>query len=314
MKYGLLHYDYEHYEGYKPDGVNIGDYIQSLAAKQYLPTVDKTFDRDSLVDLIELNDDHKIIVNGWYYLNNQRHIFNSNCFPVSVHISNVKELSDGPVLESLKNIEPIGCGDLLTLKFLESQGIKAYFSSCLTTTLDKKYKYDGERSGVIYSDVDWLVKPDQNYFPLNRWYKRLRVRREFFKILEQYRQEPSECVTHCFPLSLTHQQRFDEAEKLLRRYAKAKLVITSRIHAALPCIALGTPVILVVKNYDSLRYQGLDDFLNHVWIRNGELDIDVKLDDKGMVVNNNKHIPFAEKLKMQCEQWVSQQVGKEYES
>ena len=116
-----------------------------------------------------------------------------------------------------------------------------------------------------------------------------------------------------FPLSLTHQQRFDEAEKLLRRYAKAKLVITSRIHAALPCIALGTPVILVVKNYDSLRYQGLDDFLNHVWIRNGELDIDVKLDDRGMVVNNNRHIPFAEKLKMQCEQWVSQQVGKKYD-
>ncbi len=311
MTFGLLHYDYEHYADYAPNEVNIGDYIQSLAAKQYLTVIDKTFDRDSLA---KIADDYKLIVNGWYYLDDSRHIFNSSCLPVSVHISNAKELSDGPCLKSLKNIEPIGCRDLSTLEFLESRGIRAYFSSCLTTTLDKEYKYDGERSGVIYSDVDWLVKPDQDYFPLKRWFKRLRVRKELLKILEQYRQEPTECVTHLFPLSLTHQQRFDEAEKLLRRYAKAKLVITSRIHAALPCIALGTPVILVVKNYDSLRYQGLDVFLNHVWIRNGELDINVTLDDRGMVVNNNKHIPFAEKLKMQCEQWVYQQVGKKDEN
>ena len=39
--------------------------------------------------------------------------------------------------------------------------------------------------------------------------------------------------------------RFKLAEQLLERLARARLVITSRIHVALPCIAMGTPVIFV---------------------------------------------------------------------
>lgn len=313
MKYGIFHYDYPQLASENLDRFNLGDYIQSLAAKQYFPQVDRTFDRDCLDELPHVADDYSVIVNGWYVMDNQRHIFNSNCLPVSIHINNVNELTNGPCLESLKEIEPIGCRDLSTVKFLESQGIKAYFSSCLTTTLDKKYKYDGERSGVIYSDVDWLLKPGK-LFPLNRWIKRTRICNRLKSFLNVYSNEPVSMISHIAPINLTHNQRFEIAEDLINQYAKAKLVITSRIHAALPCIALGTPVILVVEHYDNLRYQGLDDFLNHVWIRNGDLDIDVKLDDKGMVVNNNKHIPFAEKLKMQCEKWVSQQTSKENES
>ena len=36
--------------------------------------------------------------------------------------------------------------------------------------------------------------------------------------------------------------RLNRAQMLLDRYARAKLVITSRLHCALPCVALGTPV------------------------------------------------------------------------
>ena len=245
-----------------------------------------------------------LIVNGWYALDDQRHIFHSNCLPVSIHINNVKDLNYGPSLESLKRIEPIGCRDMSTLHFLESQGIKAYFSSCLTTTLDKKYKYAGERSGIVYSDVDWLFKQGK-FFPVRRWLKRVRIRKNLLGLLDAYSNEPMKVVTHEAPLGLTHNQRFEKAEELLHLYAKSKLVITSRIHAALPCLALGTPVILVVEDYDSLRYQGLDEFLNHIWLRDGELEIDLKLDGNGLIINNNKHVLFAEKLKIQCESWVS---------
>ena len=44
---------------------NIGDYIQSLAAKQYLPYVSHYIDRDGFAyENIETN----IIMNGWYYI------------------------------------------------------------------------------------------------------------------------------------------------------------------------------------------------------------------------------------------------------
>jgi len=47
--------------------------------------------------------------------------------------------------------------------------------------------------------------------------------------------------------------------KIEYKYARAKLVITIRIHAALPCLALNTPVILVNKNFNK-RFPGLLQF------------------------------------------------------
>lgn len=38
------------------------------------------------------------------------------------------------------------------------------------------------------------------------------------------------------------------AKYLIRKYAKAKLVVTSRIHCALPCLGIETPVIFVTSD------------------------------------------------------------------
>ena len=38
-----------------------------------------------------------------------------------------------------------------------------------------------------------------------------------------------------------------DVEKILKKYQEAHLVITSRLHAALPCLALETPVIVIHK-------------------------------------------------------------------
>ena len=43
----------------------------------------------------------------------------------------------------------------------------------------------------------------------------------------------------------TNEACMELAQKLVRNYAKAKLVITSKIHAALPSLGLGTPVVFV---------------------------------------------------------------------
>ena len=40
-----------------------------------------------------------------------------------------------------------------------------------------------------------------------------------------------------------------------KHYRRAELVITSRLHCALPCIAFGTPVILLTHKKDLERYQ-----------------------------------------------------------
>ena len=62
---------------------------------------------------------------------------------------------------------------------------------------------------------------------------------------------------------MSYARKYEEAEALLRRYATAELVITSRLHCALPCRAMGTPVIFVHPNYYSdSRFDGLRDILD----------------------------------------------------
>lgn len=62
-------------------------------------------------------------------------------------------------------------------------------------------------------------------------------------------------------------ERLELARELIRRYAKASLVVTSRIHAALPCLGLETPVLFVTPDSPTIgmdihstgRFKGLSD-------------------------------------------------------
>jgi exopolysaccharide biosynthesis predicted pyruvyltransferase EpsI len=49
------------------------------------------------------------------------------------------------------------------------------------------------------------------------------------------------------------------ANDILNKYKSAKCVITSRLHAALPCLALGTPVLLINTQPDQYRFEGLKE-------------------------------------------------------
>jgi len=55
VKYGLLTYRTE----------NIGDEIQSIAARQFLPRVDIYVERDSLNNVVS-DEKIKLIMNGWF--------------------------------------------------------------------------------------------------------------------------------------------------------------------------------------------------------------------------------------------------------
>lgn len=73
-------------------------------------------------------------------------------------------------------------------------------------------------------------------------------------------------VTHNIESSTYHDndQWMNAARNLIRRYTDAELVVTSRIHCALPCLAVETPVIFVVSDVlkgNSLRSGGRFDGL-----------------------------------------------------
>ena len=96
------------------------------------------------------------------------------------------------------------------------------------------------------------------------------------------------------------------AEDLLNKYARAKMVITSRIHCALPCLALGTPVIFVNgfdSFVDSCRFDGILELFNRIDVDSqtgaftSNFGLEGKIDDNTTIKNLEKHHDLANALK-----------------
>jgi len=153
-----------------------------------------------------------------------------------------------------KQFEPIGCRDYHTASLFKSNGIDAYYSGCLTLTLENNK--DIERTDeIIFADAFNKNLPEK-------------LRDKMFKKLV-----PNSIKKHIVTIEHSHQSedkdinnRLQFASKLLDRYSKAHLVVTSRIHVALPCIALGTPVLFTdvgfnLKNSRN-RFNGVIEYFN----------------------------------------------------
>ena len=69
--------------------------------------------------------------------------------------------------------------------------------------------------------------------------------------------------------------KFEFARGLLFKYAAAKFVVTSRIHCALPCLGLETPVLYVEDIHAPLtsncRMPGLRELLHVIRYDNGKM-------------------------------------------
>lgn len=243
MRYGLLSYG---------ESCNLGDEIQSLAAERFLPRVDLTIDREALPRLPG-EGLASLILNGWF-------MHHPECWPpaagirpllVSMHISREasrenrlglaphRHLLAGANGDYFRRWGPVGARDWHTLELLDRHQIPAYWSGCLTLTL--------ERPAVGREEVVYGV--DLGPALLERLRARCRT--------------PVVAVSHLVP-PMADATKLSLARDLLRRYAAAKAVVTSRLHCALPCLAMGTPVLLVETAADRYRFDGLRDLLHHV--------------------------------------------------
>ena len=208
-------------------------------------------------------------MNGWNKINKGNRKISYNFFPIyiSYHINNINKI-DNITINNLKKYQPIGCRDKYTKNELEKKGIDAFFSSCLTITLDIDYSVDdSERTNeIIFIDYRFGNFPEAD---------------RYIKSLKNYNFNNLTYIHHMYKLKkYSHFERFKYAKKLLDKYARAKLVISTRIHGALPCLALKTPIIFVNKKYD-IRYPGLYELLNTVGINSkGKLQINVKIENK----------------------------------
>ena len=272
---------------------DLGDEIQSIAARQFLPRVDWYVDREGM-NLFGSAETGKVwlIANGGFLHRPENWPPSQHIRPlwVSMHISKSRSqrsnlrpqdviLSD-PAVKCLKGYGPVGARDLHTLDLLRRSDVDSYFSGCLTLTLQPP-PVERRDDLVVLNDVPEPVAS--------------RIRQRTSKTLVE--------TSHRGPAEAPVEDRFAHAEGLLQTYAEAGCVITTRLHCALPSLAFGTPVLLLDTAEDRYQLSGLTDFMNHCTIdeflsERRAFDIDRP------PPNAERHKPYAEALRRRVAEFV----------
>lgn len=246
MKYGVVAYS---------NSINMGDEVQSVAAKRLLPQVDYYIDRSEINSKV-YEDEIKLICNGWFTDSPVNWPPAENIIPlfISFHITSsnksIRFLPSKNLREYYHQYGPVGCRDLKTLEIFRKNGIDAYYSGDLTLTLENRFN---ERNNDIL-----LVDPlRHNYTEKYRNHVISQL------VPEKYQENIKIVKQRRAKIDVSTEDRFNDAEQLIDMYSKAKMVITSRIHCALPCLALGTPVFFLNAGYHSTllnlndRFEGI---------------------------------------------------------
>lgn len=335
MKYALLVYPVNQ------NGIfNVGDYVQSIAARQFLPSVDLYLNRERLDLPVEYPV--KMILNGWFMHYPEHWPPSPEIEPlfVAFHLNKLAEeqmLSDKGVAY-LKSHQPIGCRDRHTVELLRSRGVDAYLSACLTLTLGQTYNHTEEPDAPIYiTDLNKtleqnlkfklrclaavvfrhrLMKKIQRRMKECGIEKSLRTATAFYatfnRVISQEVMRKAVYLEQEIPDTFSgEEEKFSYADELLRKYSRAKYVVTTRIHTALPCLAMGTPVVFVnnslLGEVHNCRLDGLRQLFHTIEISRSGIRSEIEGVRKLTLASTFKNKPdykeYAARLSERCKRF-----------
>jgi hypothetical protein len=262
----LFNYLYQRYMWNTPSLIaNVGDNIQTIAVRNALDNIFQDsqydyFDRDNLSNYPGENT--TCVMQGWFS-HGCNFIPNNRIIPVFVgthFIENIQPFLNLFLIyhKDFFTGREIGCRDLYTLNFCKRINLECYFSRCLTLTLPRRKETENQNT-VFLVDVPSAF---MEYIPK---------------------------MPNTVALSaMCGKQNIEgvdlaeiQARGLLERYRdEAKLVITTRLHTASPCLALGVPVVLLLdKEEATRRFSTLDGLLDYYTLedlKNNKVDFDPK--------------------------------------
>lgn len=331
------------YKSYN-NNFNIGDYIQSIASSQYFDEIHIYLNRELLNTYT--GKETKLIMNGWFMHEPQNWPPSKDIRPLflSFHMNSVARsyLLNSESLKYLKDYEPIGCRDKSTADLLRSKGINAYFSGCLTLTLRNCFKSNIRTDSIyfvdpyfeitknIYSIVSKSFNLIFNYTVIKNISIKLRescslknlLITSFFystysKIFDDEVLSLAEYIKHeAYETDFkSEDEKFELAKLLISKYAKAKLVVSSRIHCALPCLSLETPVLYLENVNQSetsnCRLDGLRELFHIISYCRGRLTTSFNIPSKkiGMkfiIKNKEGYKILMDKLIIDCQHFVNE--------
>ncbi|MGW6175340.1 hypothetical protein ACWF5H_17780 [Arthrobacter sp. NPDC055138] len=174
---------------------------------------------------------------GWYMHHTFGQHFNFPFHPnirpifVSFHVNKPAMLTP-EAIAYLKEHGPVGCRDWQTVALLRAAGIPAFFSGCITTTVDTVFRRDSrdERSKTAFVDAPQTGPGD---------------------ILLQTQKGMRE---------MPFAQKLETARTWINGYhTDYKNISTSRLHCFLPARSVGCEVEFKPKNRSDVRFGGLID-------------------------------------------------------
>ena len=243
-KWGIFDYDFSNiFTNY-----NIGDGIQSLAVKNfkkiYFPeTSEIILDRENISTY---EGDPILLIMQGYFTHTKYFLPRAPITPIWVG-THFNLFAKTFLKEFVQNYPDyfngvnVGCRDISTRDFLESIGVKSYLSRCLTLTFPLRKKQMDERVFIV--DVPSKL---HKYIPE-------KIRRN--AIINKQRAVPYKTYS-------SFEKRLEISQQTLDLYRdNASLVITTALHCASPCLAMGIPVIFIDVGKESARFSSLDNII-----------------------------------------------------
>lgn len=296
MKYGLIMYK---------DTENIGDDVQTYVAERFLPRVDYIIDRDNVTSFVPEEKEYvATIMNAWWMNKKFNWPPSPYIYPkmISMHFTHYdtiyhidqKHITTGYGKEYLKKYEPIGCRDSYTKGVLQENGIEAYFSGCMTLTLNRFENVEKEDYILLVDATDAIYEKLKTI--TNKRIERITNNRD----REEYH-------------ILNWETRKQYVEEYLKAIQRASLVITPRLHCALPSLALQTPVLLI--DY-SLNNDRTSDFLKLVHYTTEEdfLKGKTKYNVNKPKENKKDYLKIRKKLEEACYEFIEKTKKEEIDT
>ncbi len=248
MKYGRLVFSREFVSS--STVCNVGDFVQTLAID--LIYEEMGIKKEDTVDIpfqdLSSYKGEKVILplNGYFYYNREYPSFptSADIIPVflGLYTTSSKYLQN---TSFWKKAGVIGCRDEATYNAVKKHGYDAYLTGCMTVLFPKREK-EPENAKVFIVDAHPSI---DEYIP-----EEIKKNAEYIshEITVNDAQSVAELSKQCEAATRRVYERYRD---------EAALVVTSRLHCAGPCMAMGIPVILVRDSFDE-RYGWIDRYLH----------------------------------------------------
>lgn len=255
MKYGYMFYRKPLKAQMKTRPVNLGDPIQSYAVKNLyhemgipdedivpVPRYDFcTYDGEECICVVNGISSYEELAYDSHFMPPSVKV---HAIPMSLHLH--RELPQDE-LDFYRSCGGVGCRDLYTVQYLKKSGVDAYLSGCLTLTLPRRSKEQEKCADKVY----FIEVPDgvKKFIPDE-------IKNEAVTLTNILRFEnPGNANRISEEDAYEVHRKGEERVHLLRD--TASLVVTSRLHIASPCLAMGIPVVLA-NNHLGDRFGFID--------------------------------------------------------